>query len=162
MVTDAVSDGCFSKGLLPPFYVTRDVVFEVNQKQLWHCVDFEGSCTVRPDVWFRFSNLVAPWWCPLIWGSDQFWPGRFLSMRDLFGPRGAFHSYQWIYVLIKSRGYRLSMIPFILASEYCWGQCFEHLVFFEFLMKQNLETKKQDCMQTYLFLAIDNSGRQLS
>ena len=51
----------------------------------------------------------------------------------------------------------------LLEAAYRREQRFECLVdFLSFFIKQNSKTKKQDCMQTYLFLATSNSDRQLS
>ena len=95
-------------------------------------------------------------------------------MSGHFGLREAFHRYPSIEVLIEARGYKLSMVPFVLdplsvvhrPGRRIYGiflrasrasSCF--FVFFEQI---KLKTKKQDCMQTYIFLSIDNFVRQLA
>ena len=43
-------------------------------------------------------------------------------MRELFGPREAFHVYPLIEFLIMTEGYRLLMVPFVLALVYHQGR----------------------------------------
>ena len=72
-------------------------------------------------------------------------------MKDHFGLRGSFFGYPSIEFLIKVRGYRLLVVPFVLVSEYRRGYRFERLVHFSiFLIKQNSKPKNSTaCGHTF-------------
>ena len=72
-------------------------------------------------------------------------------MKDHFGLRGSFFGYPSIEFLIKVRGYRLLVVPFVLVSEYRWGYRFERLVHLSiFLIKQNSKPKNSTaCGHTF-------------
>ena len=72
-------------------------------------------------------------------------------MRENFGIREECNGYTLIYVLIVSRGYRLSIAPFVLALVLVYCRCIVGRVlrayrasgcFFGFLSKQNSKTPK--------------------
>ena len=91
-------------------------------------------------------------------------------MKEHFGLREAFHGYPLIQFLIKARIYRLSMMPLTLCQCRCIfggvvssGAAFRASGnFWGFQSKQNSKPKKQDCMQTYILLMIDNSVIQIN
>ena len=74
-------------------------------------------------------------------------------MREHFGTRKEFHDYPLIEVLIKERGYILSMMPLVLVlvSVYRRGQRIVGvgvlIIWFLFFLKQKkLKTQKWDSM----------------
>ena len=84
--------------------------FQINVDR-GDCWGLGSTLDLRKIWWWRFRSHLIHHWCPC-------------------GLRGAVHGYPYIEVLIESRGYKLSMAPFILASAYRWGQGFKLLVDF--------------------------------
>ena len=96
-----------------------------------------------------------------------------MGVREYFGPKEAFRGYPLIEVIILAIGYRLLVIPFVLSSVSvcCQGQRIVWQVLgasrasgwsFGLFSKKTKKTQKQDCMQTYILLTIEDSVRQLA
>ena len=92
-----------------------------------------------------------------------------MLIKDIFEDEGALWNEGVIsWISINRYSYQGNRVQVVDGSfrpcvgKYLWAPFQAYSYFFEFLIKKIQKQKKQDCMQTYLFLAIDNLNRQSS